>query len=173
MIKTARQASATLPLRRNFGEGHNKPKSGCRLYAGGTTPSRGPSPADRDQTQRPRCCFRGVHAIFPPKLKIVSAATRDNTSAAISVAISRSRWEYPRTTIGSTTVVTFGGGRLAMPRPDVASNQPPAGCEDLGPAQNANRVPQSGRPKWICLHERVDHVWTVGFNDPQPTGGIA
>src|SRR5262249_8125859 len=101
MINTARQAGAAAPLRRTLGEGQNKPKSGCRLYAGGTTPSRGPSPADRDYTQRPRCCFRGVHAIFPPKLKIVSAATRDNTSAAISVAISRARWEYPRTTVGS------------------------------------------------------------------------
>jgi hypothetical protein len=30
MIKTARHAKATLPLRRNFGEGHNRPKSGCR-----------------------------------------------------------------------------------------------------------------------------------------------
>src|SRR5262249_16623930 len=30
MTKTARQASATLVLRRNVGEGHNKPNSGCR-----------------------------------------------------------------------------------------------------------------------------------------------
>src|SRR5262249_47194069 len=30
MTKTARQASATFVLRRNVGEGHNKPNSGCR-----------------------------------------------------------------------------------------------------------------------------------------------
>jgi len=113
-----------------------------------------------------------VHAIFPLWRKIVAAATRDNTSAARSVAISRSSLEYPRTTGGAATVVTFGGGRLEMPRLDVASNQPPAGCEHLGPPQNANGAPQSGRPKWIRFHERVDDVFTVGFNDPQPAGGI-
>jgi hypothetical protein len=58
------------------------------------------------------------------------------------------------------------------PKPEVSSNQTSAVCEDLRPAQNANRVPQSSWPKWILLHERVDHVRTIGFNDPQPTGRI-
>src|SRR5262249_37076055 len=70
MIEPARQASVTFAQRRNFGEGHNRPNSGCRLYTGATTPSRGPPPADRDYTQRPRCCFLSVHAIIPPRLKI-------------------------------------------------------------------------------------------------------
>jgi len=53
------------------------------------------------------------------------------------------------------------------------SNQPPAVREHLGPAENANGVPQSGRPKWVRLHERIDDVWAIGFDHPQPTGGIA
>ena len=113
---------------------------------------------------------------------------------ALSVAISRSRREYPRTTANRTTIIASGKTRRPRPRgelrppkaaasamladrqtraSDVASNEPPAGGEDLRPAQNANGVPQSGRPKWIRLHERVDHVGAVGFNDPQAAGGIA
>src|SRR5262245_58521589 len=120
------------------------------------------------------------------------AAIRDTTTVALSVAISRSRREYPRTTANRTTIIAPGKrprprGELRPPKaaasamladrqtraPDVASNEPPAGGEDLRPAQNANGVPQSGRPKWIRLHERVDHVGAVGFNDPQAAGGIA
>jgi len=41
-----------------------------------------------------------------------------------------------------------------------------------GPAENANGVPQSGRPKRVCLHERIDDVRAIGFDHPQPTGGI-
>src|SRR5260370_25635223 len=76
MIERARQASVTSAQRRNFGEGHNRPNSGCRLYTGATTPSRGTPSADRDYTQRPRCCFLSVHAIFPPRLKQDSRSPR-------------------------------------------------------------------------------------------------
>src|SRR5215467_3871248 len=100
MIEPARQASVTFAPRRNFGEGHNRPNSGCRLYTGATTPSRGTPPADRDYTQRPRCCFLSVHAIFPPRLKSAKtqdrpAAPRDTTSAALPVANSHSWWGIP------------------------------------------------------------------------------
>src|SRR5258708_30771631 len=52
------------------------------------------------------------------------------------------------------------------------SKQPLAVCEHLGPAENANGVPQSGRPKRVCLHERIDDVWAIGLDHPQPTGGV-
>lgn len=48
----------------------------------------------------------------------------------------------------------------------VASNAPPAVGEDLPPAQNANGAPQSGWPKWVFFHERVDDVWAFCFDDP-------
>jgi hypothetical protein len=31
-----------------------------------------------------------------------------------------------------------------------------------------NPVGQNG----ASFHERIDYVWAIGFNDPQPTGGI-
>jgi hypothetical protein len=59
-----------------------------------------------------------------------------------------------------------------VPIPKVASNRALAVCEDLRPAQNANRAPQSGWPKRIFSHERIDGVGAVSLDDPQPTGWI-
>src|SRR5262249_18081555 len=149
---------------------------------------------DRDYTQRPPMLLSQRARDLSAKTRDRPAATRDTTSAASPVANSRSRWEYPRTTANGTTIIASGmcddrdrvanRGRRKRPHrrcgrtaktqaPDVASNEPPAGGEDLRPAQNANGVPQSGRPKWIRLRERVDHGGAIGFNDPQPAGGIA
>jgi hypothetical protein len=64
----------------------------------------------------------------------------------------------PMHTCGMATLGSADSGR--------PSNQPLAFCEDLRPAENANRTAQSNWPKRIFFHHGIDYIRTISFDQP-------